>query len=170
MKKIGIIITLSLLFSNASALFGQEINWIQFDALEAAQAKEQKKVLVDVYTSWCGWCKRMDATTFANPEIIAYLNKNYHCVKLDGEHKNPITFKGREYKFVPSGRRGYHELPAELMNGRMSYPTLVVLKEDWSILQALPGYKSASDLLPILTFLGEDIYLSTTWDVYRKGD
>jgi thioredoxin-related protein len=170
MKKIGIIFLLPLLLSCYSGVFGQEINWISFDELEAAQAKVQKKVMVDIYTDWCGWCKRMDTTTFTDPQIIAYLNKNYHCVKLDGEHKESLTFKGREYKFVPTGRRGYNELPSELMGGRLSYPTIVILKEDWSILQAFPGYKPASDLLPILTYLGEDIYLTTTWDAYSKGD
>jgi len=48
-------------------------------------SSSRKWVLVDVYTDWCGWCKRMDRDTFANPQIVQVLNKSFVCVKADAE-------------------------------------------------------------------------------------
>ena len=33
--------------------------------------------MVDVYTDWCGWCKKMDKETFNHPVIAKYINENY---------------------------------------------------------------------------------------------
>ena len=57
-----------------------------------------EKVFIDLYTNWCGWCKRMDATTFSNQEIANYLNQNFYAVKLDAETKKSILFKGSVFK------------------------------------------------------------------------
>ena len=75
--------------------YSQEINWISIEEAEIANKKEPRKVFIDVYTDWCGWCKKMDASTFEDPQIIKYLNENYYCVKLDGEDKNTYSQQGR---------------------------------------------------------------------------
>ena len=54
----------------------------------------------------------MDKDTFQNAEVAKYMANNFYMVKLDGEGKEPIDFKGKTYKYVPSGKRGYHELAA----------------------------------------------------------
>ena len=154
------------LFSIISS--AQEINWLSIEDVEAAIKKEPRKVLIDVYTDWCGWCKKMDASTFVDPQITEYLNKNYYCVKLDGEDKRTLTFKGTEFNFIKQGRRGYHELAAGFLQGKMTYPNLVFLDENLIVLQAMPGFRTADELLPILTYLGENIYLETDWTDYIK--
>ena len=49
-----------------------EIEWLTWDEAITRMATEPKKIFVDVYTDWCGWCKRMDATTFSDKEIATY--------------------------------------------------------------------------------------------------
>jgi len=88
---------------------------------------------------------------------------------MDGEHKDPITLGGKEFKFVENGRRGYHELPAELMQGRMSYPTLVFLDESMNLIQPLPGYQTAKDLEPILAYLAENHFKTTEWEKFAAS-
>ncbi len=56
-----------------------------------------KPLFIDVYTSWCGWCKRMDQTTFKDPAVVSYLNANFHPVKFDAETKDTIQFLERTY-------------------------------------------------------------------------
>ena len=51
----------------------------------------------------------MDKDTFQNPDVAAYMAENYYMVKFDGEGNDVISYKGETYKFVPSGRQGYHE-------------------------------------------------------------
>ena len=94
------------LFLGMSALVAQaqEVKWLSWnEAAElAATEKNPKKIFVDIYTDWCGWCKKMDKDTFQNAEVAAYMAKNFYMVKLDGEGKEDIEFKGKVFKFVPS--------------------------------------------------------------------
>lgn len=145
------------------------IEWLSWDQAVERMEKEPRKIMVDVYTDWCGWCKKMDASTMVDPTIVQIIGEKYYAVKMDGEYKKDILFKGRTYKFVAQGRRGYHELPAELMAGKMSYPTLVFLDENYGIIQPLPGFQQAKQLEPILSYFGGDFHKSTAWDVFSKA-
>lgn len=157
-----------LLFINSINTNAQEIKWLTIEEVESAIKKEPRKVLIDVYTDWCGWCKKMDATTFKDKDLVAYLNQKFYCVKLDGEDKGTLTFKGEEFNFINQGRRGYNELAAGFLKGKMSYPSLVFLDEDLVVLQVMKGFRTAEELLPVLTFLGGNIYKKSNWTDYIK--
>jgi len=45
----------------------EQIQWMKFEEAIAANANNPKMILVDVYTDWCGWCKKMDKETFTDP-------------------------------------------------------------------------------------------------------
>ncbi len=49
----------------------ETIRWISFEEAMKLNKKKPKMVFVDIYTDWCGWCKKMDAETFADPAIAA---------------------------------------------------------------------------------------------------
>ena len=152
-----------------AAVDGPKVNWMSWEQAVAKMEKEPRKIMVDVYTDWCGWCKRMDATTMVDPTVVQILNEKYYAVKMDGEYKKDIVFKGRTYTFKPGGRSGYHELPAELMSGKMSYPTLVFLDEAYGIIQPVPGYQQAPELERILAYFGGDFYKNTSWESFSQA-
>lgn len=139
-----------------------KINWVSIEEAEKLAGQDGKKVLVDLYTSWCGWCKRMDKNTFAHPTIAGYVNDNFHAVKFDAESKDVIEFKGETHNFKATGRRGYNELAFKFANGRMSYPTIAFLDEDLNNINAFPGYKDPNKFDPLLKYIGEDHYKSQT--------
>lgn len=140
---------------DSTAASTEEIHWMTMEeALEAIKT-EPKLIFIDFYTDWCGWCKRMDATTFKDALIVKEMNENYYAVKFDAEQKEDFTIQDRTYKFVESGRRGYHELAAELMDGKLSYPTYVFLNPDLAVLTRVPGYKSQQDFHPIIVFVDQ---------------
>ncbi len=146
----------------------EKINWVSIEEADSLRHQEPRKILIDVYTDWCGWCKRMDVTTFKDTELVAYLNANYYAVKLDAEQKDPITVGGITYEFVEQGRRGYNQIAKELLQGKMSYPTIVFLDEHMNMIQPLPGYRGAEDLIPILEYLATEAYKSTPWEEWLK--
>ncbi|MEJ2584454.1 MAG: DUF255 domain-containing protein [Robiginitalea sp.] len=149
-------------------LHAQKVSWMRWEeAVQRASTEAQpKKMFIDVYTDWCGWCKKMDKDTFQDAEVAAYMSENFYMVKLDAEQKEPIEFGGKTYTFVASGRRGYHQLAAALLQGRLSYPTVVFLDEDLKMLSPVPGYQKPDAFLKIARYFGENIYQDTTWEAY----
>jgi len=121
--------------------------WNSIDDLEKIAAKGDKKVMIDMYTSWCGWCKVMDKKTFTDPDVIAYLNDNFHVVKFNAEQKQPVMYKGKKYDWVNSGRKGVNMLAHEMLNGRLGYPSMVYLDENLNKIRVSPGYKKPDQLL-----------------------
>ena len=146
----------------------QDIQWISWEeAVQLSQTDAQpKKIFVDVYTDWCGWCKKMDKNTFQHPEVSKYMQDNFYMVKMDAEGKDPIEYQGRTFKFVPSGRRGYHELAAALLQGKMSYPTVVFLDEQLNMLSPVPGYQQVEPFMQIAKYFGDNIYKDKDWQSY----
>mgnify|MGYP006268087733 CR=1 FL=1 len=137
-------------------------------AIKSANPDDDKAIFIDVYTDWCGWCKRMDATTFRDKDVQAILQEEYYAVKFDAEQKEAIEMGERTYQFVAQGRRGYHELAAELLQGRMSYPSCVFLDQDMNLIQPVPGYRKADEMLPILHFFGKEVYQRQAWPQFYQ--
>ncbi len=121
--------------------------------------KNRKKIFVDLYTDWCGWCKKMDANTFTDPVIVEYMTENFWPVKLDAETNDTITINGQEYvNPKPGARRSSHQLAVALLQGKMSYPSFVFLDEDVKLITVLPGYNPPEKLEPILHYIAEGAY------------
>ncbi|MEO6189968.1 MAG: DUF255 domain-containing protein [Saprospiraceae bacterium] len=171
--KIGFIGCAALIYFSvmSTVLYAQSptIKWMSWEQMESAQKKEKRKVVVDLYTDWCGWCKRMDATTFQDPDVINTVNKNFYAVKFNAEYKTDINFKDKIYKFVPQGNRGYHELAAMIANGQLSYPTFVFLDETMTTIQPLPGYREAQVFEMIANYFGGNHYKTTPFQKYQEN-
>lgn len=144
-----------------------KVKWYTWAEAMELRKQNPKPVMVDLYTDWCGWCKRMDATTFENEEVAKYLNENFYPVKFDAEQKEEISYGGRVHKFVPSGRNGYHELAAAMVDGKLGYPCFVYFNENMERIMISPGYKGPEDVMTELKFAAEGKYQSTSWEAYK---
>ena len=164
MRRILAVGILILLLSKISS--AQEVKWYTIEKAIELNRKEPKKLVVDVYTDWCVWCKVMDKNTFGNAIIAEYLNKKYYPVKFNAEQKENITIGDNTYKFVAQGRRGYHELAAALLNNKMGYPSVVFLDEQIRIIQPFQGYIKARQFDEIMRFIGEEYYKTKTWNEF----
>ena len=91
------------------------VKWYTWDEAVKANEKAPKKFMIDLYTHWCGWCKRMDKTTFSDPKVAKYLNENFYPIKFNAEQKEEITFQGQTFKWVDGGRNGIHTLAYSLL-------------------------------------------------------
>ena len=173
MKLIRIVLCFLVLLSfgswNANES-NQKVEWLTFEEAIARHKKNPKKLLVDLYTDWCGWCKVMDRQTYSKAEIANYINKNFYPVKLNAEQRQPIEFNGHTFKFIPSGRRGYHQLAASLTNNRLSYPTTVFMDEELKIIQPIAGYLRPEQMEPILLYIGDNHFKTTKWENFAQSN
>ncbi|HWB62549.1 MAG TPA: DUF255 domain-containing protein [Chitinophagales bacterium] len=158
-----------LSFRPATPAAESGIKWLTWDQMQEAQKKEPRKILVDVYTGWCGWCKRMDATTYQNKTIVDYINTNFYAIKFDAESRETINFRGRDFKYVSDGMHGYNELAAEILNNQMSYPTVVYMDEKLDEIFPVPGYEDAKMFETVLNFVVSNSYKSTHFEEYQQS-
>ena len=165
MNKYLLIFALLFLSNSTNA---QEVQWVSFEEAIALNKENPKPILVDIYTDWCGWCKKMDKDTYANPVIAAYINKNYYAVKLDGEGSAPITYKEYTFKLNTERRPKYHELSAMLMNGKLSYPTTVFMNKKEELLTRIPGYLNPRKMEMVLTYFIKEERETKSWGEFSK--
>ncbi|MBP7184277.1 MAG: DUF255 domain-containing protein [Saprospiraceae bacterium] len=142
------------------------VNWITWDEAVALQKVKPKKVMVDIYTKWCGWCKKMDSSTFLQPNVVNYINTNFYAVKFDAESDKQIIFDNHLFQIMTEGNSKVHELAYSLLDGKMTYPSIVYLNENWNRILISPGFKDEGMILKELKYLGDDIYLKQTWPNY----
>jgi thioredoxin-related protein len=113
------------------------------------QAQSQKKMaLINLYTDWCGWCKKLDKDTFENPDVIAYVDSFFVCTKINPELPEvAYAFKGKSY----TGKAFFSKLADDQAG---IYPTLIIIipSEDpnFDKVYTLPGYFGPRELLTLL--------------------
>ncbi len=176
MKKPGIygaivvILFAALLVISSFTVIGDEpkktqINWMTMQEAVDANKTVPKKMFFDVYTDWCGWCKRMDATTFQNTQIVEYMNKNFYAVKFNAESNKEITINGKKY----TKKNRTHEFAVEMLQGKLSYPSFAIYDESKSNIGIVQGFKSAQDLEKILNYFGTNTHKKQSWVEYSKN-
>ena len=172
-KSAFLVICGMLFFINVSA---QGVNWYSFEEAQELNKKEPKKLLVDVYTKWCGPCKMMMKQTFGNKWIADYINKNYYAVKFNAEGPEPITFQGKvfenpSYMKDKPGRNGTHQLTHAIapVNGRIAYPTIVFIDEGLNLITPVQGFQQPRQFEPMLKFIAEDAYKTIKWPDYMAA-
>ncbi len=102
------------------------INW-EYDvdrAIETAKSGN-KVIVVDVYTDWCGWCKKMDQVIYSDPKIVG-LSRREVFLKIDAEDGG-------------QGEAFAHKM------GVRAYPTTIILDSDGARITQEKGFIPSSD-------------------------
>lgn len=169
MKRLTITLIITLLILPAMAQDDGKVEWLSMSEALKKNKENPRKIFIDVYTDWCGWCKKMDKTTFRDSEVASLLNNHFYTVKFDAEGSKPVKFQGKIYKDPnPNGRRSTHQLAAALLRDQLSYPSYVLLDENNRGLTVLKGYLKEAQLSPILRYIGKDIYRKMKWKEYQQ--
>ena len=133
--------------------------WNELDPALAEAKRANKPLLVDVYTDWCGWCKRMDKTTYGNADVRDYVARSFVPVRLNAEDdRRRASYLGesRTYRQFADGFR---------ISG---YPTTLFLAPDGTLITQLPGYVKPAAFLTVLRYVAEGHYRTRSWDAFSR--
>lgn len=158
MKIIKYILLLIFALLTLNNLHAQKVKWYTFTEAVELNKTTPRKIIIDVYTDWCHWCKVMDQQTFSNPAIAKILNEKYYPVKFNAERTDEVVFQGHTYKNTGEGSHPPHELAVALLNGRMSYPSIVFMNEKNQLITAVPGFQKPPQMEPLLIYIYNSLY------------
>ena len=167
MKKIFFTLIISIF---AFTAFGQKstVKWYSIQEAEKLSKSDPRPMLVDAYTDWCGWCKKLDQDTFSNPVIAEILNTKFYPVKFDAEGKEAVSFQGMN--FINDGKAGKaHQLAVAMLKGQMSYPNMVFFNEKNQLLTNVPGYRTPKEMEVLLSFFADKAYDKQTFQDFEKN-
>lgn len=169
-----IVFALVVCFSSTNA---QEINWVSLEEAIKLQKKIPKKIMMDVYTVWCGPCKMLDKHTFRNTDVAEYVNENYYAVKFNGEGNDVIDYKNKSYSnpsynaSKANTRNSPHQLARYLQIN--AYPTIVFFDENADVIAPIAGYQTPTKLELYLKMfknnIHKDIKTQEEFTEYRKS-
>ncbi len=141
-----------------------EIDWQKYDVGLAQAKKEGKKIFVEFTAKWCGWCKRMHATTFKDPDVVNLLDKYYVTVSVDGDSQDSLNIDG----YITTEKRLAREYRVT------GYPTYWFLTPEAEPIAPVKGYRDAQSLGDILDYLKDDQYKTVKYEDFirdkRDGD
>jgi uncharacterized protein YyaL (SSP411 family) len=125
-----------------------KLKWLDWNTGYPMAKKANKIILVDAYTDWCGWCKKMDRDTYSEPKIIGALNRDFVIIKFNPEIAD-IQYDLDGVKI--SGR----ELFAQLTQGKSTgFPTTYFIQPNKKQIQIAAGYLGPEDFLKVLDQIG----------------
>ena len=76
----------------------KEVKWKRWTPAIFEQAKKDNRlVLVDFSAEWCRFCKKMDKTTWRDPQVLAIIKDNFIPVKVEDEVDPELAEKYRDY-------------------------------------------------------------------------
>lgn len=164
--KSGIFLLTLFMFTSAGRAPREKTQWISLQEAMDRCSREPRPILIDLYTTWCGWCKVMDKQTYSKSQVARYLGDKFYTVRIDAEGRNDIRWKGKTFSYNPAYK--VHDFAVYLTGGQLAFPTTVILPADGSAPQAIPGYLEPAQFEVLVKYFGEGHFGRQSFAQFRE--
>ncbi len=130
------------------------VRWASFNDGMATARAEHKMVMVDVYTDWCVWCKKLDKEVYPDPRVSSAIASQFVPIKVNAESGSTIEFNGVRMTEEQFARQA----------GVTGYPTVLFLDDQGKVVTTLPGFLPADRFVRVLQYVSEHRYREQSLD------
>jgi len=123
-------------FGTPEPCLADRVQWQGYEEGKKIAAESHKKILMYFRTDWCGYCRKMEKTTFEDSKVLSYIKENFVPIKVQGEKETQIA---SEY-------------------GVSGYPHSWFLDQDGEKLRMIRGYIESDVYLKVLEYIDTDSY------------
>ncbi|WP_158233226.1 thioredoxin fold domain-containing protein [Reichenbachiella sp. 5M10] len=137
MKTNIILLFFALVVSQGAVAQDSAIQWYSIEEAQVLAQENAKPIFVDFTAVWCGWCKKMDQTTFADAKVVKVMNEGYYPVRLDVDNGDTFVFGGTSTTAKSM---------AQSM-GVTGLPTMVVIAPSMESHHSIAGYQKPAQFI-----------------------
>lgn len=145
------------------------IKWKPVDNLAHVKAVSDKLYFIYFYYNDCRWCKELETTTFLNDYTARFINQKFHAYKINAVSEDRIEFNDKIYRDVKVGKYDFNELAVSLLNGKMSFPAMIILDEKLQKIGVHQNYYNVDDFHMILAYYAGGHYKTTLFRHYANN-
>jgi thioredoxin-related protein len=145
------------------------VKWLTFKEAQAELKKQQKPLLIDIYTDWCGWCKHMVKTTYSDPNIAGYINTYFYPVQFNAETHDTIEYNGEKYVNRSKEKKSPHDLAIKFLGQSLSYPSTIFVANNFQFNLLSQGFLETKKIEPLLVFTVENAFKTASFDDFNKN-
>lgn len=117
--------------------FSQKLKSISFSELNNIQKENRKPIIIHLYTDWCSVCKIESFQLKKDKDLIKMIDENFYFMNFEAEKtKETIHFQGKQFKYLPNGNSGIHELALALSKNKNQpvYPLWIILDKNQNLI------------------------------------
>lgn len=154
-------------FAKMNDTVKEKINWLTIEEATAKMKVEPKPVIIDLYTTWCYWCKVMDKKTYSNSNVVSYIREHFYAVKLNAESKDTIQWANKS--FIYDSRNKVNGFAFYVTRGQLAFPNTIIFGDLKEAPASVPGFLGPKEIEVVLKYFGEKEYKKKNFDEYAKN-
>ncbi|MFZ1702880.1 MAG: thioredoxin fold domain-containing protein [Saprospiraceae bacterium] len=157
------------LWVNVNIEAQNRIRWVKPSISNDIKTDAEKYYLIYFYYNDCKWCKHIETTTFTDNYTARFINQKFHPIKINAVGDEKLIFNNEVYKTVQVGKYDFNELAVELLNGKMSFPAIVILDQNFQKIGVHQNYYNVDDFQMILAYYIGGHYKKTLFKYYSNN-